>query len=170
MPGHHFFLTHAHRTNQKCIQTAPQKLQPWGLSLSSPGYLLIPLLFSLLSQFNDNINYPLLLSPFLPSQHRAIPPSWPEHHHQELSWPNMPSSLCLLPGQTFPGTMIIPTCCSSLLVCAPPVSPLRQGPVYRSVKCNFYFMNKRRGLVNQRHGKKDTGALSLLKHAQRAKA
>lgn len=76
MPGHHFFLTHAHRTNQKCIQTAPQKLQPWGLSLSSPGYLLIPLLFSLLSQFNDNINYPLLLSPFLPSQHRAIPPSW----------------------------------------------------------------------------------------------
>lgn len=116
------------------------------------------------------INYPLLLSPFLPSQHRAIPPSWPEHHHQELSWPNMPSSLCLLPGQTFPGTMIIPTCCSSLLVCAPPVSPLRQGPVYRSVKCNFYFMNKRRGLVNQRHGKKDTGALSLLKHVKRAKA
>lgn len=97
--------------------------------------------------------YPLLLSPFLPSQHRPISPSLPEHHHQVCPCPNMPSSLCLLPRQMFPETMIAPT---SLLVRAPLVSPLRQGLVYRSFRCNFYFVNKIKHLVNQRHGEKNT--------------
>lgn len=62
----------------------------------------------------------------------------------------------------FPETMIAPT---SLLVRAPLVSPLRQGLVYRSFRCNFYFINKIKDLVNQRHGEKNhTEALSVLKH------
>lgn len=165
---HHFCLTHTHGTSQKCIQSAPEKLQPWGLP--SPAQEICSHRYYFYHFPSTYVEYPLLLSPFLPSQHRPVPPSLPQHHPQALSCPNTPSSLCLLPGQTFPGSMIAPTCCSSLSLCAPPVSPLRQGLVYRSFRCNFYFMNKRKDLVNQRRGKKDTGALPLLKHARRAKA